>query len=135
MAKWWEKEPIRFECQPDCFKCCSKPGVVYMDPKDIRQAAKYLNLTVSKFKSEFLTCQEGLWSIEVEENHPCPFLVDEGCAIHKVKPTQCRNYPFWKENLESKNHWKRTTLFCPGIGLGRELSASFVRNALKLFKR
>ncbi len=26
MTKWWEKEPVRFECQADCFKCCCTPG-------------------------------------------------------------------------------------------------------------
>ena len=42
MAKWWEKEPIRFECQPDCFKCCMKPGIVHFDRGDIRKAADFL---------------------------------------------------------------------------------------------
>ena len=54
MAKWWEIEPIRFECQPDCFKCCTKPGVVNFDRGDIQNAAKFLEMKTSDFKREFL---------------------------------------------------------------------------------
>ena len=93
-----------------------------MNPKDIRQAAEYLNLTVSRFKSEFLKREAGLWLIEVEEDRPCPFLVEEGCAIHKAKPAQCRSYPFWHQNLETRNHWLLTAAFCPGINKGPKIS-------------
>ena len=89
------------------------------------------NFNLSLFKSEFLTCQEGLWSIEVEENHPCPFLVDDGCAIHKAKPTQCRNYPFWQENMETRNHWLLTAAFCPGIGKGPQISNQSIQGSLE----
>lgn len=130
---WWEQENIHFECQQDCFKCCSKPGVVYLDPADIRKAAHYLNLKVSRFKSEFLVRENKLWFIEVEENRPCPFLIPEGCALHKVKPAQCKAYPFWKENLETLNHWKLAASFCPGIGKGPRILADTIKKALKIF--
>ena len=52
--KWWEKKPVRFECQPDCFKCCAKPGIVYFEPAAIEKSAKFLKTSPEQFRSEFL---------------------------------------------------------------------------------
>jgi Fe-S-cluster containining protein len=40
------------------------------------------------------------------------------CAIHPVKPTQCRLYPFWFKNVRSREAWEKTVAECPGIGQG-----------------
>jgi hypothetical protein len=53
MAKWWEKEPIRFECQANCFKCCIKPGIVNFDREDIRKAADFVKTSPAEFKKTF----------------------------------------------------------------------------------
>ncbi len=63
MTKWWEKEPIRFECQADCFKCCIKPGIVNFDREDIRNAADFLKISPAEFKKTFLTRDEDYWVI------------------------------------------------------------------------
>ena len=79
MAKWWEKDPIRFECQHECFKCCIKPGIVHFDREDIRKAADFLKTSPAEFKNTFLTRDEGYWVIKVgEEGAPCAFLTDQG---------------------------------------------------------
>ncbi len=90
MPKWWEQEPIRFECQPDCFKCCMKPGVVNFDKEDIQKAAKFLEIKTSNFKQEFLQKDHGVWEMELKEGEVCRFLTTDGCDIHPSKPTQCR---------------------------------------------
>tara|TARA_B100000686_G_C16606757_1_gene871609 strand:+ start:266 stop:685 length:420 start_codon:yes stop_codon:yes gene_type:complete len=128
---WWLKESIRFECQPDCFKCCSKPGVVFMTPAEATQAANYIDVPLSWFKKEFLSLQGDLYLIEVKDDKPCPFLTDEGCAIHETKPSQCRTYPFWQENMESKNHWELTSVFCPGIGKGPKITKKEITKCLE----
>ena len=90
MPKWWEKEPLRFECQPDCFKCCLKPGIIYFDSEDIRSAADYLGISPSELKKTFLTRDDGEWVLEVGgDGAPCSFLTDTGCGIHDGKPKQC----------------------------------------------
>jgi Fe-S-cluster containining protein len=48
----------------------------------------------------------------------CHFLVDGGCSIHAVKPTQCRVFPFWPELVDDKREWRKTAAWCPGIGKG-----------------
>ena len=65
--KWWEKESPRFECQPDCFKCCAKPGIVYFDKKSIENASKITKLNPAHFRKEFLKRDDGQWVHEVED--------------------------------------------------------------------
>ncbi|MFQ5671876.1 MAG: YkgJ family cysteine cluster protein [Nitrospinales bacterium] len=134
MRRWWEREPVRFECQPQCFKCCLKPGIVCFSDADIRRAATFLQCSTTEFKSEYLVKEGDLWLIDVTEDQPCPFLTLQGCRIHESKPTQCKTYPFWEENLESRNLWKLTALFCPGIGLGSMFPVTAIRKALQVFK-
>ncbi|PIQ96276.1 MAG: zinc/iron-chelating domain-containing protein [Nitrospinae bacterium CG11_big_fil_rev_8_21_14_0_20_56_8] len=133
MAKWWEKEPLRFECQADCFKCCLKPGIVYFDDEDVRRVAAYLNCSIRDFKQKYLVREDGYWLHRVEENRPCSFLTFEGCHIHPVKPKQCQTYPFWRELLATKNDWKLAEGFCPGIGRGPMVLVETVRAFLKKF--
>ena len=134
MAKWWEKEPIRFECQPDCFKCCIKPGIVHFDRADICRAANFLKTSPLKFRKTYLTRDEGEWILEVgEEGEPCTFLTDQGCGIHEGKPKQCQSYPFWRENMESKSMWRLVGGFCPGIDIGPMIPLETIKTFLKKF--
>ena len=32
--------------------------------------------------------------------------------------TQCRIFPFWPELLESRQEWRKTARYCPGMGKG-----------------
>lgn len=134
MAKWWEKEPVRFECQPDCFKCCIKPGIVHFDRADIRRAANCLQTSPLKFRSKYLTRDEGEWVLEVgEEGEPCTFLTDQGCGIHEGKPKQCSSYPFWRENMDSRSMWRLVGGFCPGIDIGPMVPIATIKSFLKKF--
>ena len=82
--EWWEKEQLRFECQPDCFKCCTKPGIVHFDREDIRNASDYLGISPAEFKKTFLIREDGEWLLEGgEDGAPCSFLTDKGCGIHE----------------------------------------------------
>jgi Fe-S-cluster containining protein len=132
--KWWEKESPRFECQPDCFKCCAKPGIVYFDKSSIENASKITNLSTMHFKKEFLKRDDGQWIHEVKDGNPCAFLTLEGCSIHFGKPIQCRSYPFWRENMTSKSMWKLVGSFCPGIDSGPHIAVATIRNFLEKFK-
>ena len=134
MAKWWEIEPIRFECQADCFKCCMKPGVVNFDRGDIHNAAGYLEMKTSDFKKKFLKKDFGVYEMDLEEGQVCQFLTMQGCNIHPAKPKQCHTYPFWKESLQSRNHWQLTAGFCPGIGQGPVIPVQEIKQRLKDFK-
>jgi len=135
MAKWWEKEPLRFECQPDCFKCCIKPGIVHFDREDICNAANILEISPAEFKKSYLTRDDGEWVLEVGEvGEPCTFLTDQGCGIHEGKPKQCSTYPFWRENMDSKLMWRLVGGFCPGIDIGPMVPLETIKSFLKKFR-
>lgn len=58
------------------------------------------------------------WEIKIE-NGGCVFLTRENtCRIYKVRPTQCRTYPFWPELLCSKRNWDAEKTHCEGINTG-----------------
>lgn len=130
-GEWWEKEPLRFACQSGCVKCCLTPGVIFFDAEDIEKASAYLRMSPDQFKAECLVRENGEWMIDVSEVKRCPFLAAYGCKIHDAKPKQCQTYPFWRENLESKRHWKAVGLFCPGVNVGPEVPAGTVRENLE----
>ena len=134
VRKWWEKEPLRFKCQSNCFKCCAKPGIVYFDQAAIKSAAKIIKISTERFKKDFLKLDDGQWVHEVENGKPCSFLTPQGCAIHHGKPLQCRTYPFWQENMSSKSMWKLVGAFCPGIDIGQNISVATIRKFLNQFK-
>jgi hypothetical protein len=48
------KRTAAFECQPDCFKYCTKSGIVHFVREDIRNAADYLGVPSAEFKKTFL---------------------------------------------------------------------------------
>jgi hypothetical protein len=42
------------------------------------------------------------------------------CGVYSARPTQCRTWPFWPGNLESREDWERVrgVTPCPGMGQG-----------------
>jgi Fe-S-cluster containining protein len=41
------------------------------------------------------------------------------CIIYPVRPSQCRTWPFWPDNLINPNTWNKAAQKCPGINQGR----------------
>ena len=35
--------------------------------------------------------------------------------MYQARPSQCKSYPFWAENLRSERSWNKTVTFCPGL--------------------
>lgn len=81
------------------------------------RAAAFLNMTAELFEARYIVRMEEGAQLRMEGAR-CPFLEARGCAIHPVKPTQCRLYPFWPEIVETRQAWHRTAKSCPGIGKG-----------------
>lgn len=133
MIRWWEAETVRFECQPGCTRCCSKPGWVFFDKQDVDAAADFLGQSARTFQKKYglEPLGPGRWEMEVAGDRPCPFLSAAGCSIHPAKPKQCRVFPFWRENLASKPAWEKVAEDCPGIGQGTVFSPARIRQFLK----
>ena len=111
---------MRFSCQPGCTKCCTRRGWVYLTEEDLARAAEYLQMSTAAFERAYVVRFRHLLRLRKppRSKNGCHFLEAGGCAIHPVKPTQCRTYPFWPSLVNSRYAWKLEALFCPGIGKG-----------------
>ena len=111
-------EGLRFECQPGCTACCEQKGFVYLTEQDLVRAAEFVGMTPAAFEKKYVYRTSKQMRLRVPRDAQCSFLRDGGCSIHPAKPTQCRVFPFWPELIESKQEWRKTAKYCPGMGKG-----------------
>lgn len=116
MALPWYKNGLRFECT-GCGQCCTgAPGYVWIDEKEIAEMASFLKISEEEFVSKYTRKKgERLSLIEHPTNYDCVFLKDKRCQVYGARPRQCRVFPWWPENLESKEAWKEAKKRCEGI--------------------
>lgn len=117
--RWYEAQGgLRFRCT-QCGKCCARPGYILVHPDEsaalaarFRDGAKPADL-----EGVLWTWDDACngWLIEVEEGESCPFLIDEQCSVHDVKPRQCATYPFWEEIIGNRLTWTQEAQHCEGI--------------------
>jgi Fe-S-cluster containining protein len=116
----WYARGLRFECQPDCGNCCVNHGnynYVYLEGSDARRLARHLGLKVTEFRERY-TEMDGEYPVLSMDQPACPFLDGRRCTVYRVRPTQCRTFPFWESNLTSRSAWNRLRGFCPGVDQG-----------------
>ncbi len=130
----WYAAGLAFECQ-HCGRCCSGPeeGYVWVKKSEVVSIAEFLGMTVEQVHEKYL-CKAGRrYSIkERPDNKDCVFLQvgeDETktCRIYPVRPTQCRTWPFWPNNISSPQAWSHTQRRCPGINRGEVLSCEQIK--------
>lgn len=111
---------LQFGCT-QCGGCCTgAPGTVFVNEAESTRLARHLGLNREDFMARYAYPVEGGHSLrEVGPDYACIFFRNERCTIYEVRPTQCRTYPFWAENVRSEAAWKKTCRECPGIGQGR----------------
>lgn len=39
------------------------------------------------------------------------------CRVYRARPSQCRTWPFWEQNLKTRRHWEdaKRRVPCPGM--------------------
>lgn len=117
MTKPWYQNGLKFGCT-ECGKCCTgEPGYVWISQKEIEEMAQALNISVSEFIKQYTRQVNGELSLkEHPRTYDCIFLREGNkCLLYKARPKQCRTFPFWPENLSSKQAWEETTKRCEGI--------------------
>lgn len=114
--KPWYSEGLRFECT-GCGQCCTgAPGYIWVSDAEIEAMTAHLNLPLDKFKRRFLRKVGRRYSlVEYAKTYDCIFLKDNKCSIYPVRPTQCRTFPWWAENLSSPEAWADAATRCEGI--------------------
>lgn len=121
----WYVAGLNFECKK-CGGCCAGPdeGYIWVTKTEIELIADFLKISVDNLRRDYLR-RVGLRTTIIEQTltHDCIFLrqVDgkKQCIIYPVRPSQCRSWPFWPENLKSPDSWNTAAKKCPGINRGR----------------
>ena len=113
--KPWYSEGLRFKCT-ECGECCTGgPGYCWVTDEEISAIADYLKMDLKKFQRRYLRYVTGRYSLVETKNYDCIFLKDKKCTIYPVRPTQCRTFPWWAQNLSSPEAWEEAAKRCEGI--------------------
>ncbi len=92
-------DTFRFHCT-QCGKCCINREDILLNPKDLFNLAKGLNISVTDVIKQYCEVYLGQDSrIPIVRLLPkgqikrCPFLKDKKCSVHNFKPTVCATFP------------------------------------------
>lgn len=120
-SECWYEEGLKFSCT-ECGKCCTgAPGYVWVTPEEIEAMAKALELSTSDFSRLYVRRIGQRYSLTEKAGYDCVFLKDGKCQVYKQRPKQCRTFPFWPQNLRSKEAWNQAAKECEGINDTAEL--------------
>ena len=125
-----------------CGKCCKFPEII-LSNREILAVARFLNLSVTEFKEQYLVKKEihqirsifsdrfeiqgEVFILRKNKQRLCPFyqvITEEAsCQIYQFRPIVCRLYPFtWKTSAYNEKQMQIAIDFsengweeCPGI--------------------
>jgi Fe-S-cluster containining protein len=113
--KPWYAEGLRFKCT-ECGQCCTgAPGYAWVNDDEIQAIADYLKMDVKAFGKKYLRFVQGRYALVERKNYDCIFLKDRKCSVYPVRPSQCRTFPWWVQNLTTPEAWKEAAQYCEGI--------------------
>ena len=115
----WYAQGLRFACT-QCGACCSgAPGYTWIAEEEIITIAEHLDLPLDEFGKRYLRRVNGRYALLEKPGHDgnydCIFLKDKKCQVYTVRPTQCRTFPWWVQNLSSPEEWQAAAGRCEGI--------------------
>ena len=114
----WYAEGLSFGCT-QCGDCCrGEPGYVWVSQQEIAVIAAEMEMTPAGFMDEFVRRVGVRYSLK-ERPDGDGVLYEDGCKVYRVRPIQCRTFPFWLENIRSKAAWRQVKRVCPGVGRGK----------------
>ena len=90
-------------------------------PADRRSSASQAgsNFHSASFGTKYMLKNlDGAPSLRIRRNGDCIFW-DGGCTVYSVRPRQCRTFPFWPENIDSRESWNAVKETCHGAGKGK----------------
>lgn len=113
----WYKDGLNFKCT-ECGKCCTgSPGFVWVSNEEMTAIAQLLNISIELFKRRYVRQRNNRYALveKKSQNNDCIFLQGKKCQIYQARPSQCRTFPWWRENLNSKQSWEIAAQSCEGI--------------------
>jgi Fe-S-cluster containining protein len=116
------------EDQIDCRTCanCCRVATVTLLERDIEKLARFMRLSVERFKSDYtVESEEGRILKRTEEG--CVFLSGNDCMVYEARPSTCEHFPHMVRGAGSipSRMWKfiDRACYCP-----------IVYNTLEAFK-
>ena len=133
----WYAGGLYFECVR-CGRCCSGPaaGYIWVTRQELQIIADFLKMDAKELRRKFFK-RVGLRTSIVEQplTRDCAFLQAVGgkkrCVIYHIRPKQCRDWPFWSDNLMNADAWNKAAERCPGINRGIFYSFEQIRRIKK----
>tara|TARA_B100001250_G_C19549440_1_gene678329 strand:- start:59 stop:520 length:462 start_codon:yes stop_codon:yes gene_type:complete len=129
------KDGIKFECQSSGNCCVSRGsyGYVYLSINDLKRFSNYFNLSIKQFKLQYCQTTNGFVHLTEKKSlkGKCVFLKNKKCTVYKSRPSQCRTWPFWNENMNVKVWNEDISINCPGIGKGKKITSNLINKFLK----
>lgn len=102
------------ECQGHC--CTGESGYIWLSKKEIDEIARFLGLEVAQFlemKCIKVGYKYSLKEYVDEKKGSCCIFFDtitNRCAVYEVRPSQCRDFPFWESFKQEKD---KVFIECP----------------------
>jgi len=133
----WYGRGLHFECQ-QCGRCCSGPaaGYIWVTRQELQIIADFLKMDARELRRKFFK-RVGFRTSIIEQpvTRDCAFLQEVGgqkrCVIYHIRPKQCRDWPFWSDNLMNADAWNKAAERCPGINRGIFYSFEQIRRIKK----
>lgn len=132
MGKYWFRDGLRFECTR-CGHCCTgDPGYVWVTSEELQAIADHLGQPLEEVRSLYARRAGRRVSLREKTNGDCVFFDrTSGCTVYSARPTQCRTWPFWESNTESREAWDRAAERCPGMNQGPLISADDITQRVR----
>ena len=132
MKAYWS-DGLRFTCQ-QCGKCCcGEPGIVYFSPEEFDALAVFLEkrdgITREVLIRDYMRPYQDSYTARDDfDDGRCVFFEKgKGCTVYHQRPSQCRDFPFWRSILQTPGAWEDTAKTCPGINQGKLWTAEEIR--------
>jgi Fe-S-cluster containining protein len=124
----WYRDGLAFECTR-CGACCTgAPGYVWVNAEEIARLAEFRGQSVDQFTRAFVRRVGDDYSLIEKPGGDCIFWdTRSGCTVYPARPVQCRTWPFWPENIATRDEWERVEGACPGSGRGRVFSVEEIK--------
>ena len=97
---------------------------------DRRRFAKFFKISTLSFTRRYCEKIGDFFHLK-NPKADCRFLKDRKCSVYAARPTQCRTWPFWPENMNAKTWNTEVKAFCPGVGKGKLVLASEIETFLE----
>ncbi len=90
------ERPLKIACSKGCANCCKSQSDIPIYPLEMMGISWYINEVVEDPIREQLLNQMENYT----ESSPCPFLLNDLCAVHVIRPVSCRIFMVFNKPCE-----------------------------------